>query len=520
MARILAIEWDHQQLRVVEAAARVGKVEVRRACAWSEAVHPNPVHAEEAGKRLRERLKEAGIAPAPVYFAVGRDRLLFREVRYPDVPAAEVPAVVHFQASKELNFPAEEAVIDYALNGVPGPLGEKRALAVVLRKELLAAIQKTCKVAGLKLEGVAARPFAVLAGWQAQASRPPATEARALLVLNGSTGEFCAARGRELLFSRQLSWDFDGPGGSPNGSLSGSLSAPVLIPELRRTLAAYTAQYLAHPLQTLHLAGAASPALAERLASGLRVTVEPYDPTGGVSLGNVPDAERTGFAGVLGLAQAALSGKRPAVDFLKPKEAHPKDPRKKRYALAAAAAGVLLVLGAAILYGFAVSARNERIEELQSGNARLVKQIGGFGDVDKRMERISEWAGGEMVVLDELYDLVAHFPSQPGVRITKVEWKPLTEPGRMGQPVKPAPGVARPVAKPAGEKPIGNLVIEATGDNYSLDRLKQALEAGRQWKIDLWDTSAAGQVKATLKVFRQKPSDYKVSLTGERGGRP
>jgi Tfp pilus assembly PilM family ATPase len=505
MARLLAMEWDHQQLRMVEAASRSGQVEVRRARAWSESVSPNPVQADEAGQRLRERLKEAGIAPGPAVFVVGRDRLLFREIRYPDVPAAEAAAVIHFQAAKELNFPADEAVVDYAPNSVPGPLGEKRALAVMIRRELLDAIQKACKTAGLKLEGVAARPFALVAAWLAQ--QPANAEPNGvdgLLVLNGSSAEFCVSRGKELLFSRWLTWESDSP------------SPGELVPELKRTLAAYATQFPTHALGALHVAGLPASEAREALAAGLRLPVKTWDPLAGLSVPELSPSEQSGLAGVLGAARAGLAGRKLPVDFLKPKEAHPKDTRKQRY-LIAAAAGLLLLVGlVGGLYAFAVSWRNSRIEELQIENTRLVKQAGEFGDVEQRLEEINKWAGSEMVVLDEFYDLVAHFPHQPGVRITKASWTPLNEPGRSLQPIKPGAAAKPAATKPAVEKPIGQLVIEATatGDPSGLERLRTALQAGRQWKLYNWETPAANQAKATLHVYRQRPSDYQATLMG------
>ena len=101
---------------------------------------------------MKERLKEAGVAPAPVRFVIGRDGLICRDLFYPDVPANEVAAIVNFQAAKELSMPPDEAVIDYVVTGVNGPQGEKRALATIVHRELLNAIQKTCQIAGLKLE--------------------------------------------------------------------------------------------------------------------------------------------------------------------------------------------------------------------------------------------------------------------------------------------------------------------------------------------------------------------------------
>ena len=100
MPRFLALDWDNQQLQVVAATLRAGRVHIQRAAAWKEERSPNPAEAAALGRVLRERLKEAGIPPAPVLVCIRRDRIILNEVSYPSVPAHEEPAVVQFRADQ------------------------------------------------------------------------------------------------------------------------------------------------------------------------------------------------------------------------------------------------------------------------------------------------------------------------------------------------------------------------------------------------------------------------------------
>src|SRR5438132_5787984 len=112
LARFLAIDWEQDQLHVVQAMAGRGGVRVEQALSWGLPEPLTAVAGEALGKKLREALKEANVAPAPVLACVGRERVILKELRYPVVPANEEPAIVRFQAAKELTESPEDSIID------------------------------------------------------------------------------------------------------------------------------------------------------------------------------------------------------------------------------------------------------------------------------------------------------------------------------------------------------------------------------------------------------------------------
>jgi len=173
LARLLALDWDERQLYLVSASTGRGGMRVERAVVWQEEQDLTVANAEEAGRRLRDRLKTSGIAPAPVLVCVGRDRVVLKEIQYPPVPESEEAGLVRFQATKELSEAPEDVVIDYTILEGSGFDSRRVAMAVIVRRELPDAYQALCRAAGLKLLAITPRPFGVAAViWGSAPSRP------------------------------------------------------------------------------------------------------------------------------------------------------------------------------------------------------------------------------------------------------------------------------------------------------------------------------------------------------------
>src|SRR5205807_4705038 len=137
--------------------------------------------------------------------------VILKEISYPSVPAHEEPAVVQFQVSKELSDAPDEVVIDYAPLAATGTSGEQRALAFVVRRELLTTYETLCRSAGLKLVALTPRPFGMLACWKqvAGTAAPASASGRAdapvaLLSVGEAAAEFCIVQGDKLRLARAL----------------------------------------------------------------------------------------------------------------------------------------------------------------------------------------------------------------------------------------------------------------------------------------------------------------------------
>jgi hypothetical protein len=404
VARYLVLDWDHQQLTVVAATVKQGRVRLEQAIAWEAPHSPNPAEAEKLGAYLRERLQQAGIASAPVLICLGRDRVILKELRHPAVPAADEPAIVRFQAIKELNDPPDEVIIDYVSREGAASSGERRSLAVVLRRELLNAYQALCKAAGLKLAGVCPRPFGAV--WCAKSAG--AHDTVAILTATEQWAEFCVVKGETLLLARSVAL--------PSGS-------DALLGEIRRNLAVFAGQAPQEPVRAVYIAdGSKLGQLRERLQDKLAIPVHPLEPLTGLT--TQPD--RPGrFAGSVGLLQALAARGSLPIDFTKPRE--PKvaaNPQHRRAALAAGLIAALLVAG--IAFGYTTLAGKSReMENLVLQKAQLDQQLTSLREDEKRAKAVADWVNTEVVWLDELYDLADRVPDINAIHITGITADPL-----------------------------------------------------------------------------------------------
>lgn len=441
MARFIALDWDNKQLNIVSANVGKNGIQLQKAVSFQEEQSPNLAEAEALGNLLRDRLKSSGIAPAPVLISVGRDRVIVKDVRYPPVPAAEEPALVRFQAVKEITDAPEDVVIDYTVVGEGS--GDRRAMALILRRELLNTYSAICKAAGLKLAGVTPRPFGILAcldqavGKAVMTSDPDhADSALAVLTLSDTWAEFCVARNGTLMLARSI-------------PVAGNLSG-----EVRRNLSVHAGQSPKNPIRALFVAGKEEQQNALRLSLGDSIGLPVYslDPFGELERPDLPAKGRSAFTGAVGLLHLQASLGEMPINFAHPKEPKPpKDPNRLRIIAAAAVAAVLLV--AAGVYGYlAISAKDAQIDKLGIQQTALKKQLEVLEEDAKRIKAIGDWTGTEVVWLDELYDMTDRFPDVTNIRLTSL--------------------TADPIAKSAKETHVARMAVKGiTQDRAAIDTL-------------------------------------------------
>jgi Tfp pilus assembly PilM family ATPase len=530
LSRFLAIDFDAGGLLVASGFTKGDATRLEKAAASFDDPRPlSAAHADEAGDRLKALLAQAGIAPAPALVALGRDRVIFKDVRYPKTAPVDEPAVVRFQAQRDLTESPDDVHMDY----VPVPTGEgeeSRATVVFVRKDLYEAAKAACERAGLKLAGVTPRPFAAVAAARAAAAThavPPPDDpngAVAVLSLWEGGGEFVVADHQRLVYSRSVSAAALG-------------SEAMLVGEVKRSLAAYTAGHPKAPLQAIYLAEghAGGGSWAARLDATLPVPVYPFDPLGGLAAEGVPAALRGRFVGPVGLL--AARGHTLPVNFVTPRQPRA-EPNKVR-SRAVLGGVALLALGGVGFAGSKVmnSSLDDKIKALNVRKAGVQEELKAQQADTARIAAADEYRDRSVVWLDELYNVSAMNPDPDKMRLKEFEARipePKVEqrkPGLSAAPTQRPAGTpaaaglpaAKPAVafKPAEKKPAGTVKLVYVAPNSTLpEKLKELFiqdEKTYQKPVLQYGASSGGHQDFTItaEVMKKPPSEYTRKLTAK-----
>jgi hypothetical protein len=432
LAGVLVLNWDRVECHLTAAETSRQGVELRGSAVWRPEEELSPGTADSLGKKLRAYLNRSGLKAASVLVSVGRDRLVLKEISHPPLPPQEEPALVRFQATKDLAESPEAVVVDYTGLSDQAAAGERQSLAVILRRSILTSFQQLCRSAGLKLLGVVPRAFAAAGCLQrAQGSReretinqalgvglpaPPHSAVAVLLLGKERWAELNILHGTRLLFSRSLG------------------TGPALTAEIRRNLVVFANQpsrpdgaFQRPTPQALYVVGTGTtPLSVPALQESLNLPVYEVDFLTAEEKAVVPEEERGSVAAGLGLLQA-WSARQVPINLASPREPAPvvDQGRRRRILLGAAAAVVLLAAwfyGQTLLAGKRAEIRDLE-EQREQDEARWKKLEPERND----LEGLKDWDKGAVRWIDELYDLDARFPRADGFRLTRIQVEAITQ---------------------------------------------------------------------------------------------
>jgi hypothetical protein len=384
------MDWDAPKLHVLGVSTSKGHARVEQSLAVALAHDLTTASASNLGRSLKDSLAAANIAPAPVLVALGRDKIILKEISIPFVPASEEAMVVRFQAAKEMTESASEVVFDYTFLSRPQAGQTTRVQVVFVRKAIVAAVTTLCQSAGLKLQAIVPRPFALAGLLDRQASSKSSVVRGLLLSAGAGEAEFCVYAGDRLEWARTL------PAGSG------------LTADVAKNLMLLVAQKSELEVERIETAGIADlgdvGAPHEELKPWRDNDQRPPNPTP--------------FLAALGLAEIAATSL--PVNLAAPKEPKPvvntNQVRLKYATIAAAILVPLLILG----WYVSLSKKRSAIKDLEVAKEEYESSWKALEQERLDVAALKEWEQSTISWLDEFYDISARFPHVQGLRITQV----------------------------------------------------------------------------------------------------
>ncbi len=382
-----ALEIDGTTLRVAMAGTG-GKIARVAAIPLEFPADADRSDATVVGKAVGRALETLKWKPGAVVMGVSRARVVLRDFVLPSgVGAGELASLVHFQASKDLPFRTEEAVVDFQIcrelpapipappapgdDAAPGPVPEALpprldVLVAAVKADEVAFHTRLAEAAGFRLAALGLLP-AGNARSVAALHPDDGTSACALVTLRPDDVGIEVVAGGALLFSRGTTL-------KPPAESAPPTAAAVI--EVVRSIHGYAGDATHPPLGLVLVAGATGnePELAEALASRLGLPCQVADPATALQLPADAAGAALGALGAIGLAIAAVDPSGLPIDFLAPKR--PPVPRNLRR--------IRIVVGIAATVGVALAVLALRTTLVQRRAAVLAATLAELADAEKK----------------------------------------------------------------------------------------------------------------------------------------
>ena len=421
MSDYLAIEWEHAHVCGVLAHVLPGRVRVTRTFVISR---PS-VSASSSGALqldwLRPELTKLGIGGAPVLVALPRDEAIVRRIELPDVADDELPGMVKLQAGAKSSVALEELCLDFMPLPKRGELPGREVLVATIPRQTLEEVTSVCQSAGLeaKVIGLTAAAVAEFVARAENSTADTAAGASLVVARHGNRVEISVLRRSHLLFSHS----------SRLSDTATGQEAQAIVAEVSRALVALrgTAADVKIERAWTLVSAAEHEQLAESLHRRLSCEVKSLDPFAWIERdASVADAvaDRSLFAGPIGMLLARSDARVPAIDFLSPRRPPAKrDTRKQRLVAAGAAAGVL-VLALGGYQWWRLADQESQIAALTDEANALNEKIKKAEPVTRAEALVTQWRTDGEDWLDELVALDGRMPATEQVYLKSLNLKP------------------------------------------------------------------------------------------------
>ena len=476
MADSLILQGGWEQVVVVAGHLIGGSTaspwRVRKLCTLT---WPAPeMDAATRGAWLREQLAALQITVKQTTVLIPRDEAVVRRLDVPEVPDAELPELVKFQAAAKWSTPIDKLVLDFLplrwaneaapprTDGTPATADEQKlwmtaggwqvggVLAVTIPQAELELIQQCCSQAGLELQSVGFLPQGLAAlreplqtamssgktgrsGPQprvtlssleetaaAAATAPRPDDAEVIVRVWGGRVEIVATVQSRLCFTHQ-------------GRAAHTEDQPLagILSEVSRALVSFRATQAGRELGRIWLIADSNEraALSAALHEKLQVPVEAPDLFKHLKVDDVFELSELSpgeFAAVIGGLSLITQPGSARINFLSPrKHVVQKDPTLRRKGIlgGGVAVAILVLIGSFWLQFADVEAALERVKKEEKNVDELLAR---GQPILKSKQVVQAWVDRQVPWLDEWQKLSARLPATERIYLTSVKMDPTT----------------------------------------------------------------------------------------------
>jgi len=456
--QVVSLDWDSRFLRVVQWRISGHHARALKSVAAALPEHVSVKDADSLGGFVRQVLSSARIRTSSVIVDIPRDQAVLNTMSLPAADLNDLAGMVQLQIAKELPFPLDDAIVDFAVTQQDSASNTADVLVAAVRYEVLSFYKSVCEQAGLKIGRVGLRPFANMVAVNEMLGGQPS--GRIMFVDVGpSLTEIGIIRDGVLVFSRAASVSLDE---QPDDVVDGDLDdAPDSLPEetpadeeqaageeaveidflpeveapaperpvkpsaedrilnelmveITRSAEAYRSTDPGARFDRIIVGGSSGfeDALVAKISKRFGVAAEAYNPDPILNPQRHQGAQARAFAAAVGLGIGHASEDKLQFNFLAPKKPIGVAERRRRQMPLAGAmvAGVLLIvtLGYAVL----VMPKQDKIKDLKRQITRLDRELKTYNEVRGIVEQVEQWQAAQVVWPDELKLLAEVFPDR------------------------------------------------------------------------------------------------------------
>ena len=404
---MLAIDWNNEQVRLVDGRVVRGQISLRQAVAYDLPADLNPSDAVALGAFLRNCLQQAGMSGKKAVSCIERRNLVLKNASMGEIAEDEIPDAVRLLAMRDLTIPIEEATVDYRLIA-PEDGQEQYLLYAVVRNQTIEHYREVFSAAGLRLDGLWPNALA------------QAATAASILTLDPTGGEttgthqlLLVADGDTLALSLLRDQHFVMSIARPLANRRGAEDkTEPLFRAMQRLNASLSTTFhdLAISSVLLARAGGTDEVMEKRIAEQFGAPVRVFDPLSSLAETTVPIDQHGAFASTVGSLILAQRSPADRINFLIPKRPAAKQDRRRVAAIALA--GALLLGGQQTKQYY--QSHEQRISQFTSKakakERKAAKELKALRISEAQAAIIENWQQDDVVWLEVLRRLAENAP--------------------------------------------------------------------------------------------------------------